>query len=305
MKYAVVGAAGQLGQDLCSLLGGEAVPLTRAEADLTRPETVRAALTGIGPEVVLNCAAYNLVDRAEAEPESACAVNVWGVRTLAEVCRELDCLLVHFSSDYVFGLDAGRRTPYQEDDAPGPLSIYGLSKLAGEYAVRMTAPRHLVIRTCGLYGVAGVGGKGGNFVQTMLRLGREGKPLRVVADQRCTPSWTADVATASVALIERGAEGVYHVTNAGSCTWHEFARAIFELAGVAADLTPIARRNGRKFPLARVEKIISGEEQILAGHGGRAVPVWGPVFSQFAWDQDLGKVRVLNLAKYIEEMQVR
>src|SRR3989442_12694180 len=105
MKYAVVGAAGQLGRDLCSLVAGEAVPLTRAEADLTRPETVRAALTGIGPEVVLNCAAYNLVDRAEAEPESAFAVNVWGVRTLAEVCRDLDCLLVHFSSDYVFGLD--------------------------------------------------------------------------------------------------------------------------------------------------------------------------------------------------------
>ncbi len=239
MRYAVLGAAGQLGRDLCPRLSGEVVPLARDRADLTRPATLRAALDDIGPDVVVNCAAYNFVDRAEAEPPAAFAVNVWGVRDLALWCRGRGRLLVHFSSDYVFGLDESRRTPWVEADAPGPVSVYGLSKLAGEYLVRSICPAHLVVRTCGLYGVWGGGGKGGNFVETMLRLAGEGKPLRVVADQVCTPSYTADVADATVALLAAGRQGLYHVTNAGSCSWHEFARAIFALAGVSADLSAI------------------------------------------------------------------
>jgi dTDP-4-dehydrorhamnose reductase len=242
MRYAVLGALGQLGRDLCPRLAGEVIALTRERADLTRPETVRATLTELRPDVVVNCAAYNFVDRAESEPEAAFAVNAWGVRALARICNDLGCLLVHFSSDYVFGLDEGRTTPYAEHDAPGPLSVYGLSKLAGEYLVRSLCPRHVVLRTCGLYGVWGSGGKGGNFVETMLRLASQGKPLRVVADQVCTPSYTADVAAATVALLETGRPGLYHRTNAGSCSWHDFAAAIFELAGVRADLTPITSR---------------------------------------------------------------
>jgi dTDP-4-dehydrorhamnose reductase len=239
VKYAVLGAAGQLGRDLCPRLAGDVIPLTRAAADLTQAETLRATLTALRPDVVVNCAAYNFVDRAESEPEAAFAVNAWGVRALAESCRALDCVLVHFSTDYVFGLDAARQTPYGVDDAPGPLSIYGLSKLAGEYVVRATVPRHLVVRTCGLYGVWGSGGKGGNFVETMLRAAGQRKPLRVVADQVLTPSFTADVAEAVAALLRTGHYGLHHVTNSGSCSWHAFAQAIFELAGLEADVTPI------------------------------------------------------------------
>src|SRR5690242_4037802 len=121
MRYAVLGAAGQLGRDLCPRLAGEVIPLTRDRADLTRPETLRAALDEARPDVVLNCAAYNFVDRAEAEPEATLAVNAWGVRELARLCGERDCALVHFSTDYVFGLDATRRTPWTEADAPGPV----------------------------------------------------------------------------------------------------------------------------------------------------------------------------------------
>src|SRR5262249_32667935 len=157
-------------------LPGDVVPLTRQQADLARPETVLAALTALRPDVVVNCAAYNYVDRAEGEPDAAFAVNAWGVRELARVCHDLGCLRVHFSSDYVFGLEEHRRTPYRESDAPGPVSVYGLSKLAGEYLVRSPCSRSVVIRTCGLYGVWGSGGKGGNFVETMLRLAGEGKP---------------------------------------------------------------------------------------------------------------------------------
>ncbi|MGL6094590.1 MAG: SDR family oxidoreductase, partial [Fimbriiglobus sp.] len=191
MKIAVLGSAGQLGRDLCPRLAGDVVPLTRADADLAHPATLAPALAAVRPDVVVNCAAYNFVDKAEAEPDAAFAGNAWGVRELARICRDIGARLVHVSTDYVFGLDAARTEPFAEADAPGPVSVYGLSKLAGEYVVRAADPRNLVVRTCGLYGVWGTGGKGGNFVETMLRVAGQGKPLRVVADQRCTPTATA------------------------------------------------------------------------------------------------------------------
>ncbi len=239
MRFAVLGAAGQLGRDLCPRLNGEVVPLDRTRADLTKPDQVHSTLTDIRPNVVINCAAYNLVDKAESEPYAAFAVNCWGVRELARACRDLDCVLVHFSTDYVFGLETNRKTPLHTMDPPGPVSVYGLSKLGGEYGVRAECPKHFVIRTCGLYGVWGSGGKGGNFVETMLRVAGQRKPLRVVNDQHCTPSYTADVAAAAVALIATDRYGLYHVTNSGATTWHDLAKAVFELAGVKVDLTPI------------------------------------------------------------------
>lgn len=242
MKYVVLGAAGQLGRDLSPRLPGEVIALTREQADLTRPETLRDTLRALRPDVVVNCAAYNLVDRAESEPEAAMAVNSWGTRTLALVCRDLDCQVVHYSSDYVFGLEENRNLPYTERDAVGPINVYGLSKFAGECLVRTLCPRHFVIRTCGLYGVWGSGGKGGNFVETMLRLAQQGKPVPVVTDQVCTPSYTPDVAEATAALIQTSRYGLYHATNAGACSWHEFARTIFELAGVNANLSATTSR---------------------------------------------------------------
>ena len=240
MRTVVLGAPGQLGRDLCPRLTGEVIPLARADADLTDFEGVRAKLAHLQPDVVVNCAAYNLVDKAESEPDVAFAVNAWGVRNLALVCRDLDASLVHFSTDYVFGLDRDRAKPLSEDDLPGPLSVYGLSKLAGEYVVRALCRKHFVIRTCGLFGVWGSGGKGGNFVETMLRLAGQGRPIRVVHDQRCTPSSTVDVATAVAALLATGKFGLYHITNSGDCSWYDFAAEIFRAAGIDADLKPVA-----------------------------------------------------------------
>lgn len=239
MTIAVLGSQGQLGRDLCPRLPGEVVPLTRADIDLARPETIAPALEHLRPAVLVNCAAYNFVDKAETETDAAFAANAWGVRALARACRTTGCKLVHFSTDYVFGLDPTRTQPLTEDDPPGPVSVYGLSKLAGEYLVRAEDANHLVIRTCGLYGVWGSGGKGGNFVETMLRVAGQGKPLRVVNDQRCTPSYTADVATATAGLIAANAAGLFHVTSGGSCTWYELAAEVFRQTGVKADLTPI------------------------------------------------------------------
>jgi dTDP-4-dehydrorhamnose reductase len=242
MRYAVLGAAGQLGSDLCPRLPGEVLPVIRQQVDLTQPATIGPFLDAFRPDVVINCAAYNLVDRAEAEPEAAFAVNAWGVRHLARECGQRDLLLVHLSSDYVFGLDDTRRTPYAESDAPGPVSVYGLSKLAGEYLVRSLCPRHIVIRTCGLYGCGGTGGKGRNFVETMLRLGSQRSRLNVVDDQVCTPSSTVDVAQGIIALLGAARPGIFHLTNSGSTTWFQFARTIFDLSGMNVDVRPIGSR---------------------------------------------------------------
>ncbi|HVL13056.1 MAG TPA: dTDP-4-dehydrorhamnose reductase [Gemmata sp.] len=239
MRIAVLGAAGQLGRDLCARLPGEVVPLSRADMDLANPDSVAPALAAVRPDVFVNCAAYNFVDRAETDRDAALDSNAWGVRELARACAAARIKLVHFSTDYVFGLDESRNAPLAETDPPGPVSVYGLSKLAGEYLARTEAPDSLVIRTCGLYGVHGSGGKGGNFVETMLRVAGQGKPLRVVHDQHCTPSYTVDVAAATVGLIRAGAAGLFHVTNADSMTWHDFAAEIFRLAGLQPSLTPI------------------------------------------------------------------
>ncbi len=260
----ILGAGGQLGQEFCSILGGEATALKRAQADLTSHGAVRAALVKCRPDVVINCAAFNLVERAESEPEAAFAVNAWGVGNLAAVCRDLNCLLVHFSTDYVFGLEESRRVPYTEADPPGPINVYGLSKLAGEYLVRFSCPRHFVIRTCGLYGFRGTGGKGVNFVETMLRRASHGKSIQVVQDQTCTPNYTADVAAAALALVQTGRYGLYHVTNAGSCSWYEFARAIFELAGINADLSPTTSQE-------RGPGVLRPRYSVLAGNAYQAV----------------------------------
>ncbi len=240
MRIAVLGAMGQLGRDMCPLLPGEVIPLSRAEIDLSgSPTTIAATIESFKIDHFVNCAAYNFVDRAETEPDAAFAVNAWGVRALARACKAAAVPLVHFSTDYVFGLDSNRTKPLAETDLPGPVSVYGLSKLAGEYVVLGESDRNLVIRTCGLYGRWGSGGKGGNFVETMLRLANQGKPLRVVNDQRCTPSYTVDVAKATASLIRNNKNGLFHVTNGESCSWYEFASQIFQLSGIKADLTPI------------------------------------------------------------------
>ncbi len=238
MRIAVIGAHGQLGSDLMLQLGARAVPLGHDRIDITDPARIAAALEAVIPDVVINAAAYNLVDRAEDEPAVAFNVNAFGPRHLGQWCAKQGAVLLHVSTDYVFGLETGRTQPYREDDLPGPQGVYAASKLTGENFVRVECPRHIVVRTCGLYGQSATRSKG-NFVQTMLRLGRERSELRVVDDQRCTPSLTSDVAAAVVRLVDCGAEGTFHVTNDGSMTWCGFAREILRQAGISTPVVPI------------------------------------------------------------------
>jgi dTDP-4-dehydrorhamnose reductase len=238
---AIIGADGQLGQELCRLLDpAKILPLTHGDVELTDPQSLDRAIGSAAPRIVINTAAFNHVDDAELRPADAFQTNALGVRELARLCQKLQATLVHFSTDYVFGLDTLRDRPYSESDTPGPVSVYGLSKLAGECFVRSICPRHFVIRTCGLYGRHGHGGKGRNFVQTMLRIGRERGEVRVVNDQRCTPTSAADLAAATVRLLESDVFGTYHWTNGGSCSWLQFAEQIFALAGMSVRCEPIS-----------------------------------------------------------------
>ena len=240
VRCALIGAAGQLGFDLARTfdLPGELVRLTHADLDLLDPTATARVLRGLRPTLVVNTAAYNQVDRAEDDHAAAFALNAEAVGSLADVCDALGATLVHFSTDYVF--DGRRATPYGEDDAPGPLSRYAESKLAGERLALAGGRRAFVFRVCGLFGVARSAGKGGtNFVETMLRLAREGRAIRVVRDQVLTPSYTLDLAPKVWRVVARGPHGLYHLTNSGATSWYDFAREIFRLSGLAPDLTGV------------------------------------------------------------------
>jgi len=236
----VIGATGQLGSDLVRTFDqpGELVALSTRDVDILDPARTRSILEALQPTCVINTAAYNLVDRAEDDGRSAFALNAEAVGTLAAVCQAAGARLVHFSTDYVF--DGVKRTPYLETDSPQPVSVYGESKLAGERLALERCERSVIFRVCGLFGLAGSLGKGkGNFVETMLRLAREGRPLRVVSDQVLCPSYTLDLARKVWKVLPKVAHPIYHLTNAGQVSWYEFARRALELAGLTADLTPV------------------------------------------------------------------
>ncbi|MBI3961921.1 MAG: dTDP-4-dehydrorhamnose reductase [Deinococcus sp.] len=241
MRVILIGAGGQLGSDLAQVLasrpGVSLYPLTHAQLDITQLEQVHAVLAEKRPEAVINTAAYHRVDDCETYLSQAFAVNAVAVAQLAAITHELGAVLVHFSTDYVF--DGRKGEPYVEGDAPAPLSVYGMAKLAGEQLLRQRHPRHVIVRTSGLYGVAGSSGKGGNFVETMLRLAREKGQARVVTDQVTAPTFTADLAQAVVALMASGQYGTFHLAGATPASWFDFAQGIFRLCGLQVALEPI------------------------------------------------------------------
>ncbi len=240
MKVFLIGANGQLGTDLLRLFrahGTTVIPSIHRDLDVRNAEAVFAAISSARPDVVVSTAAYHRVEECETQASLAFEVNALGARNLAQACDRAGCALVHFSTDYVF--DGRQRKPYTELDLPHPLSVYGTSKLAGEYLVAGVFERYLLIRTCGLYGTAGSSGKGGNFVETMLKKAAAGSQIRVVDDQVLTPTYTADLAEAVVKLIESGEFGLYHISSEGECSWFKFAMMIFDLQKLDVDLLPV------------------------------------------------------------------
>jgi dTDP-4-dehydrorhamnose reductase len=230
----LIGADGQLGSDLRAHFAAacDLVPSTTTDLDITDADAVRRAVDRVRPDVIVNTAAYHNPVACEENPVTAFHVNAAAVRTLALAARDCGARLVHFSTDYVF--DGMKQSPYVENDCPNPLNVYGASKLAGEILARQAGADSLILRISGIYGKTRCMGKGGNFINTMLRLYRDRKPIRVVTDEVLTPTSTVDICQQLDVMLRHGLSGLYHVTNEGSCSWFEFARALF--AGLALDV---------------------------------------------------------------------
>ena len=238
MRVAVVGANGQLGSDVVEVFrerGSEVFPLTHADIELANPDSVATCLKSLAPAVVVNTAAMHHVEQCEQQPEKAFAVNAIGVRNLAVVTKELGAVLIHVSTDYVF--DGAKGQPYVEEDAPVPLNVYGNSKLSGEQFVRTLNDKHFVLRTSAIYGKQPCRANGGkNFVELMLKLGRERGMVRVVDSEVVSPTPTAQIAAQIYELSGCDAYGLYHGTAEGSCSWYGFAREIFKAANLQVDV---------------------------------------------------------------------
>src|SRR6202789_2121189 len=279
-RVVVFGASGQLGVELCAELrrrGYETRGFERAALDICDREKVERAFAGFDPFVVFNAAAYNQVDVAEREPLAAFEANALGVRNLALACRQSDARLIHFSTDYVFDGNLGR--PYVETDATHPLGAYAVSKLAGELYVQAYLERPIVIRTSGVFGPGGLRTARGNFPELMLRLAREGKPIRVVEDHIASPTYAPARASRSIDVLERDLDGIFHIGGGQPVSWFEFARLIFEKAGVAANLTPTNEREYRT--LATRPKFSALENARLRVHGITPMPPLGDAVGEY------------------------
>jgi dTDP-4-dehydrorhamnose reductase len=268
-RIAVVGAAGQLGSWLCELLGERAWALDLPEMDITDRAAVNRVFRAQWPAAIVNCAAYTAVDRAERESEVCRDVNALAVLHLAAVAAELDCPLVQISTDYVFGAPQIEPRPWRETDQPDPRGVYAESKFAGEQAAK-GAPRHLVVRTCGLYGHASPDAPARSFVEAILARAARGEPLRVVADQRCSPSFAKHVAAAIIYLLDAGQQGLFHVTNTGEISWHDFAQAIVELTGSTSTLRAISTAEYGAAAPRPADSVLDGSK--YAATGGPAMP---------------------------------
>lgn len=238
MKIGVIGANGQLGTDIVRAFaqnGDDVCALTHADIEIANLDSVSRKLQQLRPQIVVNTAAMHHVERCEQAPETACAVNALGPRNLALAAREIDAVLMQISTDYVF--DGEKRSPYEEGDQPRPLSVYGNTKLAGEYFVRSTLDKHFVLRTSAIYGKSPCRAKGGlNFIQLMLKLAKERGEVRVVDSEFVTPTATPELARQMVVLSRCEAYGLYHATAEGGCSWFEFAREIFALTNTQVSL---------------------------------------------------------------------
>jgi dTDP-4-dehydrorhamnose reductase len=284
IRVLVTGAGGQVGAEVARELAGraEVVARDRAALDIADPASIEAGVRAARPDVIVNCAAYTAVDRAETDREAAHAANAAGPGILAAEARRCGALLVHFSTDYVY--DGAKRAPYVETDRVNPLSVYGATKLEGERAIAASGAAHVILRTSWVYGA-----RGKNFLFTMLRLGRERPELRVVDDQRGAPTSSRALARVVREILDRGGDtdelsraevdevaaagGIYHATAAGSTTWFGFAQAIFEemqrqrrLDFAAPRLTPITTAE-YPTPAKRPANSVMSNERLRAAFG--------------------------------------
>ncbi|MCK4595067.1 dTDP-4-dehydrorhamnose reductase [bacterium] len=236
MKVAITGPDGLLGTELvreCLTSGASVAPLLEAEVDITDAAAVRKCIGRVSPELVIHTAAFTAVDDAEGEADRAYAVNAYGTFHVCRAAALVGARVIYISTDYVF--DGGAERPYRPDDEPKPLQVYGRSKLAGELYVRQNTPGGLIVRTGSLYGPGGAG-----FPDKLCGRAADGDPLKVVNDQWCSPTLTNDLAKAILALADKVASGVYHLTNPGSVTWYSYALRLVEGLGLPNEVEPVS-----------------------------------------------------------------
>jgi dTDP-4-dehydrorhamnose reductase len=235
MKALVTGSAGMLAKDLIPCLqnqGHEVIAPPEEKLDITNLRVVEDAVDSFAPKLVINCAAYTNVDEAEKQEHQALMINGVGVQNLCLLCQAHDIPLVHFSTDYVF--DGTKASPYTIYDGTNPINSYGRSKLLGEKYILWLLSKFYLIRTSWLFGLHGK-----NFIETMLEIGQKQKQVSVVTDQRGCPTWTHDLAEATVALVKTGRYGLYHVTNSEPTTWFDFTKEIFRLSDISTEVLPV------------------------------------------------------------------
>lgn len=245
-KAIIFGGGGQLGVELCRELERRqwvVRKFDRQSLDVTDSGRVESAVAQAEAQVVINAAAYNQVDIAEREPLAAYQANALAVRNLAMACRQADAQLVHYSTDYVF--DGTKGSPYVETDTPHPLGAYGVSKLAGELYAQAYLAHPLIIRTSGVFGPGGMFTPRGNFVELMLRVAKNNSPIRVVMDHVASPTYAPAMASRTVDLLERNIHGLFHMGGGEAISWYDYAKLIFELAGLSPELQPTDEREYR------------------------------------------------------------
>ncbi len=242
-KVALIGSNGQLGADIMGVFTKDKfftlVPLTHHDIEISDTNSIKKVLGQINPHIIINTAAYNKVDEGEFDPQKTFLINGLANKYLGEHCQEKKIVFTYISTDYVFGSDEKREEPYKESDCPGPINAYGISKLAGEYFTSYTSSKYFIIRSSGLFGVAGSRAKGGNFVELMLSLAKEKRHIRVVDDQIVSPTYTLDLAKQILKLIKTDAFGLYHATSHGQCSWYSFAKMIFALTNTDVKLEAV------------------------------------------------------------------
>jgi dTDP-4-dehydrorhamnose reductase len=272
----ITGAGGMLGRDLTEALPVGTVSLRSSSLDVTDADAVRAVLQSHRPDLVIHAAAYTDVDGCELHPDRAFSVNTLGARNVAQASEEAGAAMLYVSTDYVF--DGLKEEPYREFDPTGPISVYGRSKLAGERMVRELCHRHYIVRSAWLFGR-----NGRNFVDVITRLGREKEELRVVADQRGSPTYTRHLAAKIIEIAHSGRYGVYHVTNAGCCSRFDFAKEILRLSGGPARLVPI-RSDDYPVPAKRPCNSVL-DNFVLRLEGMEPLPPWEKALAAYFEEQ--------------------
>ena len=286
-KILLTGSDGQVGQDLQQTLTtvGELIAVNRQRMNLTSPENIRQVIQEIRPDIIINAAAYTAVDKAESEPDLAFAINAIAPSIMAEEDKNIGAFLLHISTDYVF--DGTKNTPYLEDDHTNPISVYGQTKLAGEQGIEKNGDRYAILRTAWVYGTQGKG----NFVKTMLRLGKEKEQLSIVADQVGSPTWSYDIANTITQILTHlnlaETQEIYHFTNSGVASWYDLAMAVFQEAkslGFPLKIQQVNPITTKEYPTPATRphySVLSGRK--IANLLGYNAPYWRDSLKQMLY----------------------